>query len=312
MTKKTWKKYSIVVLAIDILALIAILILDYLDMRKGLGFDPWINLRSFIVLAFFVSMNIFGLANKIKDEFNGYIFWFFFFLKPIIFLIVFCGVLGLLAGLLTFGLMLVANTVQMVGDIKHNRLVDPNKVQVLKNQKQKVEKFKYKGEYFWDGAAKEYRKKNGKKADDQLTPEEEQLIYGYTMMPVVYFFAWMLKNDFLNEETYTAEDKEKVAKHEMTPLELISSDCYLSEEDLKRKILTFARAYTKGDDSQMIDDYTDVLDDPYGYFFCVDFSWEACDKVGAMLDERKKEWDAEKAAARAAAKAKANDKALPH
>lgn len=155
----------------------------------------------------------------------------------------------------------------------------------------------YKAKWSWDDAAREYLKKSGKKDLYELTEEEKDIIYNYTLMPIAYFFYWLLDKGLMSEKFnnyYTRNEIEEVRSGRVTPLEFLvkQRDYTFLREDISEKILPFVdryfakpRAYNSYSES-FIFDYYEFIKNPNRFYYVVDFSWDTCRQLCTRIGER--------------------------
>ncbi len=152
----------------------------------------------------------------------------------------------------------------------------------------------YKSKWVWDHAAEEYIDRFGIDSVDNLSDEQNDKIYEYASMPVIYLLEWLARNDFLCDEL--SENAAKVRNGEITILELFRDrDYVLLEEDIRPELIPFLNTYFLDVDSNWLYglestrfffDYYEVIDNPKGYVYCVDYSSDDYIKIASMIDKR--------------------------
>lgn len=162
--------------------------------------------------------------------------------------------------------------------------------------------FCYKGKWAWKPALDEYLRMTGKNNADELTEDETRQVYRYAMMPIAYYFYWLLEKGFLSEDFYTktgneiSEDDIKNSNIDVLGL-LEDMDCCLGGGDMLEGAGEFSREYAELkyaalNSNKLLFDYYDTIKNPGGYYYCVDFSWEACRKMCEKTDKAYEEWSA--------------------
>ena len=159
--------------------------------------------------------------------------------------------------------------------------------------------FRYKGEWAWDDAAAEYRRRTGKSATEPLTEEENDLIYRYAVTPLAYFLAWLLGEGFMSPEYYEAvgtENTQACVNGTLSPVDLLAQmDYQLHEDDLLAGAADFARYYFEtGHPSlyspRFVFDYWEEIKNPDGYYYLNDYSAERCERLCAKIAEAYRDW----------------------
>lgn len=164
-------------------------------------------------------------------------------------------------------------------------------------------RFKYKSEWAWEDAAEEYLKLNNKEKIDDLTPEENEIIYKYASMPVAYFAMWLIENNLLDYEMYDVSDELliDIKNRKKTPVEFISrNDYYFSGQDIAEKIIPFVDDYydyryeDRYDNNREKSDYYQCIKNDNGFYYCIDFSWDTYDKIANKINNAYKKYKEEK------------------
>lgn len=160
--------------------------------------------------------------------------------------------------------------------------------------------FSYNGKYAWENAAAEYLRKTGKKSLDELTDTDNDLIYDFSMMPVVYYFYWLLKEGFMSESFYEIVGNgraEDCVNGYVSPIELLRDiDYNFTEDDLLPGILPFTEFYFEPEyhtlyGSSFLYDYWDEIENDNLFFYAVDFDWSVCRKLSEKIDRAYTEWN---------------------
>lgn len=157
-----------------------------------------------------------------------------------------------------------------------------------------VTPFEYKGKWTWDEAAAEYMKKTWKKSIDEFTDDDNNRVYRYAMMPVAYYFYWLLKKGFMSESFYT-EIGNEISEYDMKNnnidiLGLLEDmDFNLNGKDMIKEAEIFSKYYLGTGfysltSENLIFDYYEEIKNPYGYYYCVDFSWDICKRMYERIE----------------------------
>ena len=155
----------------------------------------------------------------------------------------------------------------------------------------------YKAKWSWEDAAREYLKKSGKNDFYELTEYEKDKIYNYALMPVCYFFYWLLDKGLMSDKFYnyyTINEIDEIRKGHVTPIEFLvrQRDYTFLREDISEKILPFVDRYFakprvyNGYSDLFIFDYYEFIKNPDRFYYVVDFSWDICNKLCKRIDER--------------------------
>lgn len=160
----------------------------------------------------------------------------------------------------------------------------------------------YKGKWAWDDAAVEYLRMTGKESFDELTDDDNRQIYRYTMMPVAYYFYWLLKKGFMSSEFYDLVGDEipeaDIESHSIDVLGILEDmDCCLHSDDMLEGASKFTNHYAEVRyatlySRQLLFDYYEEIKNPGGFYYCVDFSWDVCERMCDKIDEAYEEWSA--------------------
>lgn len=153
--------------------------------------------------------------------------------------------------------------------------------------------FSYKGKWAWEDAAKEYMKKTGKGSFDELDDDDDDLIYDYSMMPVAYYFAWIIEKGFLTKNfDIDAKIVKQCKKREITPIDLFDiMDYVLDDSDLSDMGAAFTHFYFYGEEATNDSDYRAETKNPDDFIYCVDYSWDIYDKMKVRFDAAWDKWE---------------------
>lgn len=169
--------------------------------------------------------------------------------------------------------------------------------------------FEFQAKWVWEDAAHEYMLINHLDDYSQISDEESNEIYDYTVTPLSYLFYFLASKAFLSEDFFEDDiEIEKLIKdmlkRKTTPVEVLRCrDYYFSEFDMNEEILEFFYMYYLGVtyDSQeeiqedyilpndYMHDYMDYVD-MNGRYFCVEFSWERLDGMMKIIRRRYKKY----------------------
>ena len=160
----------------------------------------------------------------------------------------------------------------------------------------------YKGKWSWEDAASEYLKMTGKKSLDELTDDDNMQIYRYAMMPIAYYFYWLLKKGFMSNEFYDLiGDEISEADIENNNVDVLSiledMDCCLDSGDMLQVANDFSKHYAEVHyatlhSRRLMFDYYEEIKNPNGFYYCVDFSWDTCEKMYNRIEKAYEEWSA--------------------
>lgn len=181
-------------------------------------------------------------------------------------------------------------------------LCKPNIQKKVSNEIKPVSPYCYKGKWAWEDAANEYLRMTGKNSIDELSDDDNIQIYRYAMMPVVYYFYWLLKKGFMSSEFYESVGNEiSEADMESNNIDVLGiledMDCCLHSDDMLEGASKFTKDYADAryktlHSRQLIFDYYDEIKNPDGYYYCVDFSWDVCKRMYDKIDKAYEEWSA--------------------
>lgn len=155
----------------------------------------------------------------------------------------------------------------------------------------------YKSKWTWDDAAKEYLQLVGKDSIDNLTEDENDKIYEYASMPAVYFLMWLVDKNYMSENFYQDINKDEINKLKMrqiSPVEFFvhNMDCSLVRDEISETILPFVDSYFESEQGRNyinlsninVSDYCECIKNDKNFIFCIDFSWNICDKVSEKIN----------------------------
>lgn len=145
----------------------------------------------------------------------------------------------------------------------------------------------YKSEWSWEDAAKEYLKLKGKEKIEDLTVEENEIIYEYASMPMVYFAMWLIENNLLSncayEDMFSHEYFDEIKNRKITPVDFIRNVDYCFVSDLiSSSVLPFVDEYFYREYIEV--DYPKCIKNDNNFIYCVDYSWEIYDKIAIVIN----------------------------
>lgn len=167
-----------------------------------------------------------------------------------------------------------------------------------KNKRANMPKFSYVGQDKLPMVFEEWAKDKGVYDISSLSSTEKDMVLDYSVMPLVYYFYWLLDKGFVKtslKEKIGGNYLDKLKKREITPLELLKKCNYqLNGEDLSDTGLRFTLSYFDSriivsDDAFLFDYYEEVKESD-GNFYVVAFSWDSCDRLHAKIDEAYRRW----------------------
>lgn len=160
----------------------------------------------------------------------------------------------------------------------------------------------YKGKWAWDDAAAEYMKISGISSIDDLTDDDNDRIYRYSVMPIAYYFYWLLREGFMTAEFYermgNSISQADLENYSFDILGLLENmDYCLHGDDMLKGASDFSRYYAElkyADlhSDKLVFDYYDEIKNPEGFFYCVDFSWDVCKRMYDKIDKAYEKWSA--------------------
>ncbi len=123
------------------------------------------------------------------------------------------------------------------------------------------------------------------KEPDQLTDEDEIIVWEFAGNHIAFFLTWLIRHDFLGEIHLNADESpaiEAVKQKTMTGAAFFSQYCdmVLCREDMAQCILPFVDAYYE---TNYLKDYGDYMQEKT---LSVAFSWEDYAAFEPILEER--------------------------
>ena len=141
-----------------------------------------------------------------------------------------------------------------------------------------------KAEWQYDSAMKIYCEKNGKILDD-LTEDDEDIIWDCAGNHIAFFIAWLIRRDHIgdlhHEEESEEQELEDVKKQQKTGMDIFKKYCDMcfTREDVADDILPFVEKYY----DEYMDDYSRIMGD--SRILSTSFVWDDYLKVEEAIDE---------------------------
>ena len=142
-----------------------------------------------------------------------------------------------------------------------------------------------KAEWQYDTARQSYCEKMNK-TPDELTPEDEEIIWDYAGNHIAFFITWLIRRDYIgelhHEEEIEEQDLEAVKNQEKTGMDILRKYCDMcfTDEDYSEEVSFFVPNYY---DSAYMDDYCRIMGD--SKVLKTSFSWEDYLKIEPVIDE---------------------------
>ncbi|GEM_PF-802195 len=181
-------------------------------------------------------------------------------------------------------------------------LCKPNIQKKVSNEIKPLSPYCYKGKWAWEDAANEYLRMTEKNSIDELSDDDNMQIYRYAMMPVAYYFYWLLKKGFMSSEFYESVGNEiSEADMESNNIDVLGlledMDCCLHSDDMHECASKFSKEYTELKyatlhSKKLLFDYYDEIENSEGFYYCIDFSWDICERMYSKIDKAYEEWSA--------------------
>ncbi len=180
-------------------------------------------------------------------------------------------------------------------------LCKPNIQKKVSNEIKPLSPYCYKGKWAWEDAANEYLRMTGKNSIDELSDDDNMQIYRYAMMPVAYYFYWLLKKCFMSSDFYELVGEISETDMENNSIDVLGiledMDCCLHSDDMSEGASKFTNYYVEIGyatlySRQLLFDYYEEIKNPDGFYYCVDFSWEICERMYSKIDKAYEEWSA--------------------
>lgn len=155
-----------------------------------------------------------------------------------------------------------------------------------------------KAEFHLYSATSEYCRLYSKNPSE-LSADENAELYYYASNSIVYFLAWIIKNNFLSDEFIRSHNSDLIndIKNERTdPVKFFASEMNytLSRYDLSQYILGFVNNYYYDSHNMIYShctmkygfDYYEITKYSDGILYCSEFSWEKYYKIENRINER--------------------------
>lgn len=155
-----------------------------------------------------------------------------------------------------------------------------------------------KAEFHLYSATSEYCRLNGKNPSE-LSADENAELYYYASNTIVYFLAWIIKNDFLSDEFIRSHNSDLIndIKNERTdPVKFFADKMHykFSGYDVSEYIIGFVNDYYYDSHSMIYShrtmkyefDYYEITKHSDGILYCSEFSWEKYHQIENRINER--------------------------
>lgn len=160
-------------------------------------------------------------------------------------------------------------------------------------------RFSFNASVSFGAAAEEYLRKTGKKTSNDINNnDDKRQIMIYASMYASYFLFWLVSKGFMSEKFYRYINKDVFSKcfsRALPPIYLMEAMNFcFGEEDLSKEAAAFTKSYFAFEFCTLtkrnyVFDYISVVSNPV-YFYCVDFSWDICDKILFKIEEKYNKW----------------------
>lgn len=147
-------------------------------------------------------------------------------------------------------------------------------------------------EYQWDTALEKYCEEFNR-SPEELTDEDEKIVWEYAGNHLAFFLTWIIQNDFigeLHEELGDEDDIEAVKREELRGIDFLMNNCdnMMTREDFSDEILDFVDAYYE---ENYMSDYSDFMEDKLDKpVLGTAFSWEDYNAFKPVLDNAYKSY----------------------
>lgn len=128
----------------------------------------------------------------------------------------------------------------------------------------------------------------------ELTDDERAKVYEYASGDMLYFLAWLVKNDFLSKQI-DEENIEDIKSEKTSPIEILYyTDYAITEDMLSEEIVPFVDSYYNAAAVQgysiynfgrYLDHYYEAIQNDKSLFYCLDFSWNTYRILEKKIDE---------------------------
>lgn len=145
----------------------------------------------------------------------------------------------------------------------------------------------------------EYMRKKGINNAVNLSADDTKIIYKYAMMPLTYYFYWMLSKNWLNSSIYQHVSQNEISDctagsiSPLAVLEKLNFHPYASY--FKPEALRFTNYFFNCDHNTFNYHkyaylYSEEIKNPDEYYYCIDFSWDSCSRLFKKIDEEYSMW----------------------
>lgn len=158
-----------------------------------------------------------------------------------------------------------------------------------------------KAKWYWDEAADEYCRLHEKSIED-LTDEEQALIYEYAGGHIAYMLAWLIRQGFMSEKFMVSTKKsdiDNILNERISPVEFLrdNMDYILDAGSVSDNIVDFLNKYYKnsngyslvsrrtGKSYNYMYDYKKTVE-KFSVVYCNAFSWEKYHELEQLINRR--------------------------
>lgn len=142
-----------------------------------------------------------------------------------------------------------------------------------------------KAEWQYDTAKQSYCSLMNKNPNE-LTEEDEEIIWDYAGNHIAFFITWLIRRDYIgelhHEDEFEEKDLEAVKNQEKTGMDILRKYCDMcfTDEDYSEAVELFVPNYY---DSAYMNDYCRVMGDDKELKTA--FSWEDYLKIEPVIDQ---------------------------
>lgn len=142
-----------------------------------------------------------------------------------------------------------------------------------------------KAEWQYDTAMKIYCENTGKKPEE-LTEDDQEIIWEYSGNHIALFITWLIKHDYMgeihHEEKSEEAELEAVKNQEKTGMDILRKYCDMrfTQEDVSDNALFFVQDYYE---NKYMNDYSDMMGE--SKILSTGFSWDDYLKIEPVIDE---------------------------
>lgn len=283
MQKSVYKTIRIGLTVADVIWIVTDILMF---VATGLIFFACMLLPPFLYLF----INIIGFKIWKNDSYSLYIG---LFMKPGLLFMAF-AIVSVCAGDKKFALALTALGIILVSVGIFGIYDVQKKIRLSKEALEK--RFFYYGAKYREEALKEYLCES--MGLDDVSPKDREQALIHTMMPVAYYFQWLVEKDLLSaatKERLTSHRVELCKRHEINALTLLNENGKkFVYEDVAEECREFTAHYLFANNSRGEADYLEEIKNPEGHKYNVNFSFDVYDRMKDRIDEALEEHNADK------------------